>query len=150
MAVLRDQPYGNYNFLVDLGDGNTEGPQAGFCEVHMPEAEVEIIEYRTGNARESGVTKLPGRARYGNVILKRGVIGSLNLYQWWNEVRNGNVNARRTVTIQLQNEDRTEIVMTWKLLRAWPAKYTGPSLNGKGNDVAIETLELAFERLEVE
>ena len=150
MVVLRDQPYGNYNFLVDLGDGNIEGSQAGFCEVHMPEAEVEIIEYRTGNARESGVTKLPGRARYGNVILKRGVIGSLNLYQWWNEVRNGNVNARRTVTIQLQNEDRTEIVMTWKLLRAWFVKYTGPSLNGKGSDVAIETLELAFERLEVE
>ena len=150
MAVLRDQPYGNTNFLVDLGDGNTEGPQAGFCEVSIPEAEVEVIEYRTGNARESGVTKLPGRARYGNVILKRGVIGSLNLYQWWNEVRNGNVNARRTVTLQLQNEDRTEIVMTWKLLRAWPAKYTGPSLTGKGSDVAIETLELAFERLEVE
>ncbi|HTE14558.1 MAG TPA: phage tail protein [Burkholderiales bacterium] len=150
MAVLRDQPYGNYNFLVDIGDGNTDGPHAGFCEVILPQAEIEVIEYRTGNARESGVTKIPGRERYDNLILKRGVIGSLNLYQWWNDVRNGNVKARRTVTIQLLNEDRTEVTVIWKLLRAWPAKYTGPHLNGKGNDVAIDTLELAFERLEME
>lgn len=150
MAVLRDEPYGNYNFLVDIGDGNTEGPHAGFCEVILPEAEIEIIEYRTGNARDSTVTKLPGRQRYTNVILKRGVIGSLNLYQWWNQVRNGDTQAKRSVTVQLQNEDRTQIVLVWKLLRAWPAKYTGPHLCGKGNDVAIETLELAFERLEME
>ena len=55
-----------------------------------------------------------------------------------------------TVAIMLQNEDRSGVVMTWRLLRAWPAKYTGPHLNGKGTDVAIETLELAFERLELE
>ncbi len=150
MAVLRNEPYGNYNFLVDIGDGNTEGPHAGFSEVILPQAEIEIIEYRTGNAKESGVTKIPGRQRYDNVVLKRGIVGSLNLYQWWNEVRNGNVNARRNVTIQLQNEDRSEVVMVWKLIRAWPAKYTGPHLNGKGNDIAIQTLELAIERLEME
>jgi len=150
MAVLRDQPYGNYNFLVDIGDGNNDGPHAGFCEVILPPAEIEIIEYRTGNAKESGVTKIPGRQHYDNVILKRGVIGALNLYQWWDAVRNGNLSTRRTVTIQLLNEDRTDVVMTWKLLRAWPVKYTSPSLNGKGNEVAIETLELAFERLEIE
>jgi phage tail-like protein len=150
MAVQRDHPYGNFNFLVDLGDGETTGPQAGFSEIVLPEAEIDVIEYRNGNEKESGVIKLPGRQRYDNVILKRGITGSLNLYQWWNQVRNGDVSARRTVTIQLQNEERGAVVMTWKLLRAWPAKYTGPHLLGKGNDVAIETLELAFERLELE
>jgi phage tail-like protein len=78
------------------------------------------------------------------------VIGALDLYQWFNDVRNGNANAGRNVVIQLQNEDRSEIVLTWKLLRAWPAKYTGPHLIGKGKDIAIETLELAFDRLEME
>lgn len=149
MAVFREQPYGNYNFLVDIGDG-AEGPQAGFGEVIFPDAEIEVIEYRAGNAKESGVIKLPGRAKYGNLVLKRGIIGALSLYQWWNQVRNGDIGARRTVTIHLQNEDRSEIVMTWRLHRAWPAKYAGPHLCGKGNEVAIETLELAFERLEIE
>lgn len=149
MAVTRNEPYGNYNFVVDLGNGS-EGPQAGFSEVILPGAEIEVIEYRNGNAKESGAIKLPGRQRYDNLVLKRGVIGALNLYQWWNQVRNGDVSARRSVTIQLQNEDRSEVVMTWKLSRAWPAKYSGPRLQGKGNDVAIETLELAFERLDVE
>ncbi|MBM3341057.1 MAG: phage tail protein [Betaproteobacteria bacterium] len=150
MAVLRDQPYGNYNFLVDLGDGNSEGPRAGFSEVILPEVEIEVIEYRSGNARESGAAKLPGRVKYGNLTLKRGVIGALDLFQWVNQVRNGEPGARRNVAVHLQNEDRTEVVMTWKFLRAWPAKYSGPTLAGLGNAVAIDTLQIAFERLEIE
>ena len=149
MAVLRDRPYGDYNFLVDLGAG-AEGPEAGFSEVCLPDATIDVIEYRNGNDRESGTRKIPGRVHYGNVILKRGVIGSLNLYQWWNQVRNGDVNSQRTVVIQLQNEDHTEIVMVWKLLRAWPVKYKASNLDAKGKDVLLEELELAFERLEVE
>jgi len=54
------------------------------------------------------------------------------------------------VVIQLQNEDRTQIVWTWKLLRAWPAGYRFSNLNGKGKESLIDELELAYERLEVE
>lgn len=149
MAVLRERPYNNFNFLVDLGTGDTDGPTAGFSEVIIPAAAVDVIEYRTGNAKEGGVMKLPGREYYGNAILKRGIVGSLDLYAWWDDTRNGG-RPMRTVTIQLQSEDRAQIVMTWKLLRAWPCKIEGPTLKGKGTDVAIETLELAFERLELE
>ncbi len=149
MAVLRDRPYGDFNFLVDIGTG-TEGPEAGFSEVLMPEASIDVIEYRNGNDKELGVRKIPGIVRYGNVALKRGVIGSLNLYQWFNQVRNGDVNSYRTVVIQLQNEDRTQIVWTWKLLRAWPVRYRSSNLNAKGQDIVIEELELAYERLEIE
>ena len=92
----------------------------------------------------------PGRAHYSNATLKRGVAGALNLYQWINDVRNGNVRAARTVTIQLQTEDRTDIVWTWRLLRAWPVKYRFTNLEAKGKDVLIETLELSVERVEVE
>ncbi len=149
MAVLRDLPYGNQHFRVDFGDG-AEGPAAGFSHVVLPDISIDIIEYRTGNSKESGTQKLPGLARYDNVILRRGIIGSLNLYAWINDVRNGDVNAKRTVTITLLSEDLTSVVLTWKLLRAWPAKYSFGELNANGTDVAIEELVLAYERLEME
>src|SRR5205085_11935708 len=117
-AVLRDRPYPSFNFLVDLGTGQTDGPEAGFEEVHLPEVWVDVIEYRNGNDKENSVRKITGLDHVGNVILKRGVIGSLNLYQWYNDVRNGNQNALRNVTIHLQSEDHSTIVQTWKLLRA--------------------------------
>jgi phage tail-like protein len=107
------------------------------------------VEYRTGNSKETGVQKLPGLARYPDVILRRGVIGSLDLYEWINDIRNGASNAARTVTIQLLSEDGAP-VLTWKLSRAWPSKYSGPALDAKGTDVAIEELVLSYERLEME
>lgn len=150
MAVQRERPYGNFNFLVDLGTGNVEGPEAGFAEVILPEAYVDVLEYRNGNEKESGARKIPGRAHYTNVILKRGVIGSLNLYEWWDQVRNGNVTTQRTVVIQLQNEDHTAVVMEWKLLRAWPVRMSFSPLQAKGKETLVESLELAFERLELQ
>ena len=149
MATLRDVPYGNQHFRVDLGDG-AEGPAAGFCQVVLPDISIDVIEYRNGNDRESGTHKLPGLARYDNVILRRGIIGSLNLYEWINQVRNGDASAARTVTIALLSEDLTAVVLTWKLLRARPIKYSFGDLNAKGSDVAIEELVLAYERLEME
>jgi phage tail-like protein len=149
MATLRDVPYGNQHFRVDLGDGG-EGPAAGFSQVVLPDISIDVIEYRNGNDRESGTRKLPGRARYDNVILRRGIIGSLNLYEWINQVRNGDANAARNVTIALLSEDLTAVVFTWRLLRAWPVKYTFGDLNAKGTDVAIEELVLSYERLEIE
>ena len=150
MAVQRDKAYCNFNFLVDLGTGQTDGPGAGFEEVWLPEIWLDVIEYRNGNDKENSVRKITGLEHCGNAVLKRGVIGSLNLYGWYNDVRNGDQNAWRTVTIQLQNEDHTAVVLTWKLLRARPVKFKCGPLNAKGNDVAIETLELACERVEME
>lgn len=150
MAVFRDKPYSNYNFLVDLGVGETEGAKAGFSEVILPPAAIDVIQYRSGNEKESGVRKIPGRVHYGNIIFKRGVIGSLDLYQWWNDVRNGNVNSSRSITVMLQNEDHTEIVLTWKFLRAWPVRYEFSPLEARGKETLIEILELAFERMEIE
>lgn len=150
MAILRDRPYTCFNFLVDLGDGVTDSPQAGFSELSGLGMEVQLIEYRTGNSRENAVMKIPGLTKTSDVTLKRGVIGSLNLYQWLDQIRNGDVNAMRTVTIQLQNEDHTGIVQTWKLLRARIVKHTSGPFNAKGNDVAMEEMVLTYERLEME
>lgn len=150
MAIFRDTPYGNSNFLVDLGAGDPQAVQAGFAEVLLPDAAVDLIEYRNGNERESGARKIPGRAKYSNVVLKRGVIGSLDLYQWLDQVRNGDVGARRTVAIHLLNEDRSATVLTWRLLRAFPARYAFSNLDARGEEPLLEILELAYERLEME
>jgi phage tail-like protein len=150
MATTRDRPYVQFNFLVDLGTGNTDGPEAGFQEVSGIGMEVTVSEYRTGNARENSVQKIMGMNKSTDVTFKRGVIGSLALYQWLNDIRNGNQNALRTVVVQLQNEDHTTIAATWKLLRARPIKYTAGPFNAKGTDVAMEELVLAYERLEIE
>jgi phage tail-like protein len=150
MAILRDRPYTNFNFLVDLGTGTTEGPDAGFEEVQLPDVWLDVIEYRNGNERENSVRKLTGLDHVGNLVLKRGVIGSLRLYNWYNQIRNGDQSALRTVTIQLQNEDHTSVVVTWKLLRARLVGLRWGPLNGKGKDVALEEAILACERLEME
>ena len=135
MAVLRDRPYVQFNFLVDLGTGNTDGPEAGFQECSNIGMEVTVAEYRNGNEKENSVRKITGMNKSTDVTLKRGVIGSLNLYQWLHQIRNGDQGAKRTVTIHLQNEDHKHV--------------SGP-LNAKGTDVAMEELTLAYERLEME
>jgi phage tail-like protein len=150
MAVLRDRPYAQFNFLVDLGTGQTDGPEAGFQECSGMSASTDVIEYRNGNDKENSPRKLTGLSRVGDVTLKRGIIGSLNLYHWLAQIRDGDSAALRTVTIQLQNEDHTAIVMTWKLLRARVIKHTSGPFNAKGTDVAIEEITLAYERLELE
>ena len=150
MAVLRERPYAQFNFLVDLGTGGTEGPEAGFQECSEIGMSVDVIEYRNGNERENNVRKLTGLARVTDVTLKRGIIGSLNLYQWLDQIRNGDAAAHRTVVIQLMNEDHSAVVQEWRLLRAWIVKHASGPLNAKGTDVAMEELTLAYERLELE
>jgi phage tail-like protein len=139
-----------FNFLVDLGDGVTEGPKAGFQEVSGIGMEVAVTEYRNGNSKENSVMKITGLNKSTDVTMKRGVIGSLDLYQWLDQIRNGDQKALRTVTVQLLSVDHTEVVQTWKLLRARIIKHTSGPFNAKGSDVAMEELVLAYERLEME
>ena len=150
MAILRERPYVQFNFLVDLGDGVTDGPQAGFQECSNIGMEVTVAEYRNGNEKENSVRKITGMNKSTDVTLKRGVIGSLNLYAWLNDIRNGNQAAIRNVTIQLQSEDHTATVQTWKLMRARIIKHVSGPMNAKGTDVAMEELTLSYERLEME
>lgn len=148
MAVQRNDPYHAQNFLVDLGDGAVQGPDGAFTEVSGLQSWLEITEYREGNQKSASPRKIPGLVKTADVTLKRGLIGSLRLYQWFDAVRKGDT-ALRTVTITLLNEQR-EPVMVWKLIRARPVKYAGPALNAQGTDVAMEELVLSYERLEIE
>ena len=150
MAVLRERPYVQFNFLVDLGDGTTDGVQAGFQEVSGIGMEVTVSEYRNGNEKENAVRKITGLNKSKDVTLKRGAIGSLNLYQWLDQIRNGDQTAFRTVLIHMQNEDHSATVLTWKLLRARIINSSFGPFNARGTDVAMEEMVLAYERLEME
>jgi phage tail-like protein len=149
MAELRDRPYVQFNFLVDLGNG-TDGSDAGFQECSAIGMEVTVAEYRNGNEKENSVRKITGLNKATDVTLKRGVIGSLTLYTWLNAIRNGSQDAYKNVVIQLQNEDHSKVVQTWTLKRARIIKHTSGPFNAKGTDVAMEELTLAYERLEIE
>jgi phage tail-like protein len=150
MAVLRDRPYAQFNFLVDLGTGSTDGPEAGFQECSEIGMTVDVVEYRNGNEKENAVRKLTGLSRVPDVTLKRGIIGSLNLYQWLDQIRNGDAGAYRTVLIHLLNEDHSATVMTWKLHRARIVRHVSGPFNAKNSGVAMEEMTLAYERLELE
>jgi phage tail-like protein len=142
VAVQRKNPYPNFNFVVDIG------AEIAFAEAEIPAAEIEAIEYREGGDRTSVARKLPGRVRYGNVVLRRGIDGRLELWEWFKAVRDG-VLERRDVTITLLDEARNP-VQQWRLRNAWPAKYEPSGLDAKGNEVLIETLELAVESIDVD
>lgn len=150
MAVERESPYGAFNFLVDLGTGDTESVRAGFQEMSGLGAEVTVAEYRSGNDKANHVRKYANISKSGDVTLKRGLMGAVDLWEWIKATREGSQEAKRSVTIQLQSEDHSETVMTWKLTGTQPIKWTGPTLNAKGgSDVAIEELVLSVENLEL-
>ncbi len=145
MAIERDRPYSQFNFLVEA-----DQLSAGFQEVSGLGMEVTIAEYRNGNEGDNAVRKINGRYKVSDVTLKRGVVGKKDFFDWIQKISKGSQNDLRMVTIKLRNEERTADVMTWVLSNARPMKYTGPSLNGKGTDVAIEELVLSCERINVE
>jgi phage tail-like protein len=151
MATTRDNPYSNFNFLVDLGTGDTASIQAGFQEVSGLNTEVTVAEYRNGNEAVNHVRKINGIYKVGDVTLKRGLIGALDLFEWIDQVRTGDLAAMRNITIQLRDEAGSETVMTWRLTNARPLRYTAPTFNAKGGtDVAIEELVLTCEDLQIE
>ena len=152
MAVLRDEPYGAFNFLVSLGgqqgDGSPGSVVGGFSEVTGLGMSVEYTEYRNGNDKSFAAIKLPGLRKAADVTLKRGVIGSTDLFSWLKSVADG-VPDRRQVTITLLDEARSAVV-TWRLRNAQPAAWIGPRLRAKGGCVAIEQLRLVCEGIEME
>jgi phage tail-like protein len=145
--IKRETPYGAFNFIVDLGDGVA----GGFSDISGLVTETTVAEYRNGNDPENHVRKVPGVHKVGDVTLKRGLIGSGDLFGWIKDTRTQGHKAKRTVTIQLLDETRSEVALTWRLTGVTPLKYTGPTLAGKGGgDVAMEELVLSCEGYEIE
>jgi phage tail-like protein len=149
VAVLRDDPYPALNFQVDIAGILDDGRsiRGSFSEVSGLDIELVPIEYRTG-VDDIRVRKLPGLKKFTNITLKRGITGDLTLWDWIKTAMDGRV-QRADGTITLLDESR-QPVMTWRFRRAWPCKLSGPTLNAKSNEIAMESLELCHEGLELE
>lgn len=150
MAIERDNPYSAFNFILEV-DGEEV---VGFSEISGLDSETTSIEYREGADPTSAMRQLPGTEKYAPVQLKRGITGSLYLWEWRKEARDGGATfpPSKTVTIKLLNEkhERDKPAMTWVLTNAWPSKLTGPTLSAKGSEFAVEQLDLMIERLDVQ
>lgn len=134
----RVDPYVTCYFSVEV-----EGIQeALFRECSGLEGEIEVFPYEEGGVNDHQ-HKLPGRAKFPNVVLKRGVTESKVLWEWFSSGLQGEI-KRKTVHIVLCNA-KGEEVRRWTFEGAYPVKWSGPSLNSNENAVAIETLELAHE-----
>lgn len=136
----RVDPYGNYNFLVEL-DGIT---RAAFHEASGLDSAIDVIEHREGGSNTTNM-KLPGLTKYSNIVLKWGITDDHELYDWHQQCVDGNV-VRKNGSVVLLDRQGNEKVR-WNFMNAWPSKWTGPSFTAEGNDVAIETLEIAHEQL---
>ncbi|WP_437640274.1 phage tail protein [Sorangium sp. So ce854] len=153
MATFRENPYGAFNYIVTLGgsqgDGSLGTVIGGFSDVSGLGFEVSYSDYRNGNERFNTTRKIPNTYKSDDITLKRGLVGSTDLFDWLKTVRDGTADAR-TVTIQLLDEARNAVA-TWKLRRAQPKKWSGPTLAAKGGgEVAMEELHLVHEGIDYE
>lgn len=150
----RDRPYMQFNFLVNLNNGSDyrNDITAGFQEVSGIGMEVTTAEYRNGNEVDNRVRKLNGLNKSADLTLKRGSIGTTDLYTLIDTVRNGVADPNTVITtvrITMQSEAHADI-LTWTLKGARVVKYTCGPLNAKGTDVLVEEMVLSYERMEME
>ncbi|WP_204345856.1 phage tail protein [Psychroserpens algicola] len=136
-------PMPKFRFEVDLGDGLNN---VAFQEVSGLDVESQIIEYRNSNSKLFSTEKMPGLAKYGNVTMKRGVFVNDNTFWDWHAQVSMNTIKRRTVIIKLLDETG-QVTMQWLLHNAWPTKITSTDLKSDGNEIAVDTIEIAHEQI---
>lgn len=144
---MADYPLPKFHFQVEWNDGDENDLR--FTEVSGLDVETEIIEYRHGVSKEYHKVKMPGMQKFSNITLKRGTFqGQGTFYEWYDTIALNTVD-RRSVTIKLLNEEHQPVVV-WRLKNAWPVKVQATDLKADGNEVAIETMEVAHEGLTTE
>jgi phage tail-like protein len=137
---VRVDPYSNFRFHVEI-NGITYGM---FRECTGFMSEIAITENPQGGVFET--QKLPGRVKYSNIVLKWGLTDSTDLYKWHADAIKGTI-VRKNGSIRVLDSLGQEKVR-WNFVNGWPSKYDAPDFNASSDDIAIETLEIAIERLE--
>ena len=142
--MARVDPYGGFNFSVEL-DGIT---RAGFRECSGLESSQSATEYREGTDKQLSSRKQPGLNTYSDITLSRGFTSDSKLWEWRQKAASGAV-ERHTVSITML-DDTGNATITWNLFNAWPTSWSGPSLSASSDEIAVEQITLAYERIEVD
>ena len=151
MAIQRDDPYSAFNYKVTITPASGDTIRGGFSDVSGLNAEIAHADYREGTDAGNHPRKVLTTYKVGDVTLKRGMIGSLDIFKWVDKARKGEPDAKASVLVELRSENNRDTVAAWKLTNARPTKWTGPTLAAKGGtDVAMEELVLICEDIDFE
>jgi phage tail-like protein len=147
--VIRPDPYAGYSFLMTVNGVSDDGSAtaASFSEITLGAVTAAVITYRNGSEPPTP-RKHRGLIEYENLTCKRGITGDLNFWNWMLAGITGQV-QRADGSIVLRDENQTE-VMRWNFRRAWPCKFTGPGLNAANSEIAIDTMEICHEGIEID
>jgi phage tail-like protein len=136
-------PYLVSNFRVEIDSTAS----AAFSEVLGLDVSIDIVDYRNGTSLQGTAEKLPGLARYPNITLKRGFTQNADLWNWVKNILSG-VSDKRSVSIVLQDAQHND-VLRWNVRNAWPCRWSGPALHAGSSEIAVETLEICHEGIEL-
>lgn len=140
--TAREDPLVGFHFAVDI-QGHVVGY---FTEVSGLGSEQEVVEHKVVN--EAGVEvvmKIPGRLKWENIVLKRGITSNMDIWTWRKMVEDGNVTgARADGSIVMYDQGLAEVAR-WNFQSAWPVKVTGPSVKSDSNEIGVEELTIAHE-----
>ena len=148
MAHERDRPYGTANFLVDFGDGKSQSAAGGFSEVIFPSFEA-LPAAADGAATATEKPDAAPASPANRLLLRRGFVGSLDLYAWWHKARTGRAPKRKTLQVKLLSEDHETVVAVWRFREVRPVSLSYSPLLANQGGVLIETVEFVFERMEM-
>lgn len=138
-------PLPKFKFEVELGD---ELRAVRFEEISGLEMESQIIEYRHGNTPLFTTNKLPGLSKHVNLIMRKGMFVNDNAFwEWHAQIKMNKINER-SIIIKLLDE-AGNVSMQWNLNNAWPIKITGTDLKSEGNEVSVDTLEIAYDHITI-
>jgi phage tail-like protein len=141
---MAQQPLNLYHFQVQWG-----GTRLAFQEISGLDIEIETVIFREGSSPVDSERKMPGLRKFTNITLKRGLIKGDNEFFEWINTKQMSTIERRDLNIILLDEQHQPAVV-WKVKNAFPVKYTGPLLTANSNEIAVESLELTHEGIEVE
>jgi phage tail-like protein len=138
---------GAYNFRLEIEMADGERIDGGtFKKVEGLDSEVEVIEYQQGE--DIVLRKRPGRVKYSNITLKKGYLATTVLSDWRQSVLSRTLEKKAGSVIL--TDDKNQEILRYNFFEAWPSKWKGYSLDGKGGDINVEEIELAVEKLERE
>lgn len=134
-------PIRNFRFKIEMG----ESLGGGFSEVSGFDLSIDVVKYHE-DGQPMTPTRQPGLIKYSNITLKAGIVNQ-GLYTWIIQCVGGSIERKTIVLNAYGEEDADTVIASWSIENAWPVKYTAPDFNVTGNDVAVESLELAHESL---